>query len=91
MTAASALADMTPPIDIEIADAAKSCNNTLQDVGIKMSGAFQCKHCRQKFDTEKAQLIHWKFTHRDDTDRDNDVDRITGAEETVDEVACKRQ
>ncbi|CAE7840990.1 unnamed protein product [Symbiodinium sp. CCMP2592] len=32
-------------------------------VGIKMTGTFQCPECRQKFDSEKAKQLHWKFIH----------------------------
>ncbi|CAE6922352.1 unnamed protein product [Symbiodinium sp. CCMP2592] len=28
-----------------------------------MTGTFQCPECRQKFDSEKAKQLHWKFIH----------------------------
>eukprot|EP00403_Amphidinium_massartii_P030858 CAMPEP_0178399144 /NCGR_PEP_ID=MMETSP0689_2-20121128/15131_1 /TAXON_ID=160604 /ORGANISM="Amphidinium massartii, Strain CS-259" /LENGTH=43 /DNA_ID= /DNA_START= /DNA_END= /DNA_ORIENTATION= len=43
---------------MEISDAAKSGNGTVENVGIKMSGAFQCPDCRQKFETAKAKELH---------------------------------
>ncbi|CAJ1378070.1 unnamed protein product [Effrenium voratum] len=34
-----------------------------QKVGIKVDAKFQCAECRQKFDSEKAKQLHWKFIH----------------------------
>ena len=51
------------PATMEISDAAKSGNGTVEQVGIKMTGVHQCPDCRQKFDTEKAKQLHWKFIH----------------------------
>ncbi|OLP93774.1 hypothetical protein AK812_SmicGene24283 [Symbiodinium microadriaticum] len=48
---------------MEISDAAKSGDGTTMNVGIKMTGTFQCPECRQKFDSEKAKQLHWKFIH----------------------------
>ncbi|CAE7207921.1 unnamed protein product, partial [Symbiodinium natans] len=48
---------------MEISDAAKSGDGTTTNVGIKMTGTFQCPECRQKFDSEKAKQLHWKFIH----------------------------
>lgn len=48
---------------LEVTDAAKSGDGTVANVGIKIAGKFQCPECRQKFDTEKASTLHWKFIH----------------------------
>jgi hypothetical protein len=48
---------------MEISDAAKSGDGTTQNVGIKVSASFQCGECRQKFDSDKAKQLHWKFIH----------------------------
>jgi hypothetical protein len=45
------------------ADAAKSGDGSVENVGIKTGGKFQCPECQQKFDTEKAKQLHWKFIH----------------------------
>eukprot|EP00439_Symbiodinium_sp_Y106_P029780 s3931_g3.t1 len=51
------------PETMEISDAAKSGDGTTTNVGIKMTGTFQCPECRQKFDSEKAKQLRWKFIH----------------------------
>ena len=51
------------PETMEISDAAKSGDGTTQNVGIKVGASFQCVECRQKFDSEKAKQLHWKFIH----------------------------
>ncbi len=51
------------PETMEISAAAKSGDGTVINVGIKTDGKFQCSECRQKFDTEKAKQLHWKFIH----------------------------
>ena len=51
------------PETMEISDAAKSGDGTTTNVGIKMTGTFQCPDCRQRFDSEKAKQLHWKFIH----------------------------
>jgi len=48
---------------IEISDAAKSGDGTVQNVGVNMTGDFKCPDCCQTFDTEKAKVLHWKFIH----------------------------
>jgi len=48
---------------LEISDAARSGDGTVENVGIKMGGAFQCPECRQTFDSEAAQKMHWRFIH----------------------------
>jgi len=48
---------------MEISAAAVSGDGSVENVGIKMTGSFQCPECRQKFDTEKAKQLHWKFIH----------------------------
>ena len=42
------------PETMGISAEAKSGDGTVQNVGIKMSGSFQCPECRQKFESEKA-------------------------------------
>ena len=56
-------AESIMPETMEISDAAKSGDGTTTNVGIKMTGTFQCPECRQKFDSEKAKQLHWKFIH----------------------------
>ncbi|CAJ1414018.1 unnamed protein product [Effrenium voratum] len=59
------------PETMEISDAAKSGDGSTQngeressaEVGIKVDAKFQCAECRQKFDSEKAKQLHWKFIH----------------------------
>merc|ERR1712151_1061899 len=46
---------------MEISEAAKSGDGTVDNVGIKMTGTFQCPECRQKFDSQKALDLHLKF------------------------------
>jgi sulfite oxidase len=48
-----------PPVSPEAA----SGDGSLANVGMKLEGTHQCKHCRQKFCTEKALNLHWKFIH----------------------------
>ena len=48
---------------MEISAAAKSGDGATQNVGIKVGAQFQCAECRQKFDSEKAKQLHWKFIH----------------------------
>jgi len=44
-------------------EAAGSGDGTIDNVGIRLSGTFQCPECRQRFDTERAKEIHCRFTH----------------------------
>jgi len=44
-------------------DAAKSGDGIVTNVGVKMTGDFTCPDCHQRFDTEKAKDLHWKFFH----------------------------
>lgn len=48
---------------MEISADAKSGDGSLENVGIKMNGKFSCTECRQQFDTERAQKLHWQFIH----------------------------
>jgi len=48
---------------IEMTDAARSGDGTVENVGIKTDGSFQCPECRQKFESEAAQKLHWRFIH----------------------------
>merc|ERR1712137_677087 len=69
----------TMPETMEISDAAKSGDNTVENVGIKMTGSFQCPDCRQKFDTEKAKQLHWKFIHDPNRHQEDRVAGFAGA------------
>nr|ABI14299.1 unknown [Pfiesteria piscicida] len=51
------------PETMEITEAAKSGDGAVTNVGIRTTGAHQCPDCRQKFDSEKAKQLHWKFIH----------------------------
>jgi len=48
---------------LEITDEAKSGDGTLTNVGIKLGGKFECEHCRQMFETDRALGLHFKFIH----------------------------
>jgi len=48
---------------MEIRAEAKSGDGTIQNVGIKVDAQFQCPECHQKFDSERANQLHWKFIH----------------------------
>merc|ERR1712151_68654 len=50
-------------IDTSVAPEARSGDGTLSNVGVRLTGTLQCKECRQKFDTERALGLHWKFIH----------------------------
>jgi len=49
--------------DMLISEEAKSGDGTVENVGIRLHGQFQCSECRQMFHTELAQRTHWKFIH----------------------------
>jgi len=40
-----------------------SGDGTLENVGIKVDGKFQCQHCSQKFDSKQQRQIHHRFVH----------------------------
>lgn len=40
-----------------------SGDGTMENVGVKVSGKFQCDQCRQKFDTQADVMLHCRFTH----------------------------
>lgn len=42
---------------------ARSGDGSLENVGIKLDGAIQCCHCFQRFPTQRAYDLHWKFIH----------------------------
>lgn len=44
-------------------NSARSGDGTIEQVGIKVTGAHQCPNCRQKFDTKRALELHWNFIH----------------------------
>ena len=41
----------------------QSGDGTIENVGIKLTGSFQCKECRQRFETQKVLDLHWNFIH----------------------------
>lgn len=43
--------------------ASESGDGTLAHVGLKVTGAQQCPHCSQRFDTRQQLQLHDKFTH----------------------------
>jgi len=48
---------------MEISEEAKSGDGTIKNVGIKVGAQFQCPECRQQFASDRANQLHWKFTH----------------------------
>eukprot|EP00929_Paragymnodinium_shiwhaense_P104755 TRINITY_DN69463_c0_g1_i1.p1 TRINITY_DN69463_c0_g1~~TRINITY_DN69463_c0_g1_i1.p1 ORF type:complete len:521 (-),score=71.27 TRINITY_DN69463_c0_g1_i1:218-1705(-) len=42
---------------------ALSGDGTLEHVGIRLTGKFQCAECQQRFDSERAERMHWRFVH----------------------------
>lgn len=54
---------VTQPAGLIITEEALSGDNTVENVGIRMSAKFGCTDCRQKFDTEDARKLHWRFIH----------------------------
>eukprot|EP00438_Fugacium_kawagutii_P002936 Skav232615 [mRNA] locus=scaffold1224:745635:745940:+ [translate_table: standard] len=63
LIATAASSSFAMPETMEISDAAKSGDGTTQNVGIKVNASHQCGECRQKFDSEKAKQLHWRFIH----------------------------
>jgi len=51
------------PPSVQICEAAKSGDGSIENVGIKVNGTFQCAECRQKFDSDMALKLHWNFIH----------------------------
>lgn len=47
----------------QISADARSGDGTLTNVGIKLEGEYQCKQCSQKFLSERALTMHFKFIH----------------------------
>lgn len=43
--------------------AAKSGDGTINNVGIKLDGQFQCAQCRQRFSSEAGRTLHINFIH----------------------------
>merc|ERR1712079_160030 len=52
-----------PALSEDVAAAAKSGDGSLRNVGIKLTGAYPCNECQQRFDFERARYLHWKFIH----------------------------
>jgi len=48
---------------MEISEAARSGNGSLEMVGVKVDASIQCPDCAQKFDSEVALQVHFKFIH----------------------------
>jgi len=48
---------------MELSAEAMSGDGSIANVGLKLTGTFQCPDCKQKFTTKKAQELHWKFIH----------------------------
>lgn len=48
---------------MELSDAARSGDGTISNVGIKLTGRIKCPSCRQRFETEAASKMHYKFIH----------------------------
>jgi len=42
---------------------AHSGDGSIQHVGMKLDGHILCSDCRQRFDSDKALNIHWRFIH----------------------------
>jgi hypothetical protein len=42
---------------------ALSGDGSIDNVGIKLDGQVVCTECRQRFDSEDARKIHWRFIH----------------------------
>jgi putative AlgH/UPF0301 family transcriptional regulator len=72
---------------MEVADFAKSGDGTLDNVGVRVSGSFQCTHCRQKYDDQNALNHHIRFIHHPDQHSDNPPTQVE--EEDEDEVMCR--
>jgi len=43
----------------------RSGDGTLENVGFKINGTYQCQECNQRFDAEKALKLHVKYIHGD--------------------------
>ena len=52
-----------PEEKMEISDAAKSGDGTIEHVGIKMNGKFKSPVTNQTFDTQEALDLHLKYLH----------------------------
>jgi len=48
---------------LDLLDPTTSGDGSLENVGIRVTGIFQCSECRQTFDTERARQVHWKCFH----------------------------
>ena len=42
-------------------DAAKAGDGTINNVGVKMTGTFQCPHCQQKYSDKKSLDLHYRI------------------------------
>eukprot|EP00928_Gymnodinium_smaydae_P013139 TRINITY_DN14796_c0_g2_i1.p1 TRINITY_DN14796_c0_g2~~TRINITY_DN14796_c0_g2_i1.p1 ORF type:complete len:424 (+),score=87.21 TRINITY_DN14796_c0_g2_i1:77-1348(+) len=51
---------------VDLGEEAMSGDHTIEHVGIKMDGLFQCKDCNQRFAGDRARQIHWKMCHDPD-------------------------
>merc|ERR1719291_1117167 len=53
----------TTPLLFVVREEARSGDGSLAQVGIRTYAKHECMECRQKFDTEKALDLHWRFIH----------------------------
>lgn len=71
---------------------ARSGDGTVANVGVRLSGTCQCKECMQRFDTERALLLHVKFIHGDKVVRvimlRQDDDTLIGTSVAGEELFC---
>mmetsp|Transcript_89531 Transcript_89531/g.252269 ORF Transcript_89531/g.252269 Transcript_89531/m.252269 type:complete len:360 (-) Transcript_89531:223-1302(-) len=58
-------ADMAGSLErvLQVDQAVTSGDGTLQNVGIRVNGAFQCPYCSQRFDSDKQRAMHDRFVH----------------------------
>jgi hypothetical protein len=49
--------------EVYVANLAKSGDGTAVNVGIKLDGVHQCRDCSQRFPSERARQVHWRFIH----------------------------
>jgi hypothetical protein len=54
------------PTTMPLSPATMSGDGSTVNVGVKTDGKFQCQDCVQRFGSEKALLLHWKFNHDPD-------------------------
>jgi len=50
-------------VEAAAAEAARSGDGTIVNVGIKVAAVIPCQHCNQRFDSDSARDVHWRFIH----------------------------